>query len=351
MPDSVPDPKVEDVLSSVRRLVSQEVPRRRPQSRGLPGVPTPSGALVLTASDRVEKDHAARASARSLEQKIAELEAAVDGTADEFEPDGSEDQSLHRPDRIVYTRPRPSEETAGRTRSTLRLSEIALIETGPSDDEESDSDDPVAFRSEHGFDDEAPMATDVPPVPPVSAEVRAFTDPDDVVARIEARIERGPDAAPETDKYASDADRFDAELSAAVRKSIAESSSEQDRGMSAGANASDARQAVRTGAALDPKPVEPPMGKVPGTTTADTSSDRPVARSSADEEPQPEAAQQIAGAKAALDRIPEEDALRLLVSRLMKQELQGDLGERITHTVRKLVRSEIQRVLDSRDLD
>jgi hypothetical protein len=47
----------------------------------------------------------------------------------------------------------------------------------------------------------------------------------------------------------------------------------------------------------------------------------------------------------------DEDILRALVSDMVRQELQGALGERITRNVRKLVRREIHRVLMSQDFD
>jgi cell pole-organizing protein PopZ len=45
------------------------------------------------------------------------------------------------------------------------------------------------------------------------------------------------------------------------------------------------------------------------------------------------------------------DALRDLVAEVVRQELQGVLGERITRTVRKLVRAEIARALASHQFD
>lgn len=50
------------------------------------------------------------------------------------------------------------------------------------------------------------------------------------------------------------------------------------------------------------------------------------------------------------DPLDDEDLLHELVARLVREELQGQLGERITRNVRKLVRSEIARALASRDL-
>lgn len=47
----------------------------------------------------------------------------------------------------------------------------------------------------------------------------------------------------------------------------------------------------------------------------------------------------------------DEMALRDLVAEIVREELQGGLGERITRNVRKLVRAEIQRAFAARDLD
>ncbi|WP_297767820.1 hypothetical protein [uncultured Roseovarius sp.] len=51
------------------------------------------------------------------------------------------------------------------------------------------------------------------------------------------------------------------------------------------------------------------------------------------------------------DAIMDEDTLRDMVSEIVRQELQGALGERITRNVRKLVRREIHRALTSQEFD
>lgn len=51
------------------------------------------------------------------------------------------------------------------------------------------------------------------------------------------------------------------------------------------------------------------------------------------------------------DEILDEDALRDLVAEIVRQELQGALGERITRNVRKLVRREIHRALTCQELE
>lgn len=57
------------------------------------------------------------------------------------------------------------------------------------------------------------------------------------------------------------------------------------------------------------------------------------------------------GAWYADDAILDEEALRDMVSEIVRQELQGALGERITRNVRKLVRREIHRALMSQGID
>ncbi|MGD9294511.1 MAG: hypothetical protein PVI41_06470 [Roseobacter sp.] len=47
----------------------------------------------------------------------------------------------------------------------------------------------------------------------------------------------------------------------------------------------------------------------------------------------------------------DEETLRAMVAQIVRSELQGELGERITRNVRKLVRREIQRALTTRSLD
>lgn len=51
------------------------------------------------------------------------------------------------------------------------------------------------------------------------------------------------------------------------------------------------------------------------------------------------------------DSILDEETLRDLVSELVRSELQGELGDRITRNVRKLVRREIQRALSTREFE
>ncbi|MFA3916129.1 hypothetical protein [Ruegeria hyattellae] len=51
------------------------------------------------------------------------------------------------------------------------------------------------------------------------------------------------------------------------------------------------------------------------------------------------------------EAVLDEESLRAMVAEIVRQELQGVLGERITRNVRKLVRREIHRALMARDLE
>ena len=101
MPDPVKNAEIEDVLSSIRRLVADDAPAPMEP----PATPKAEGAdkLVLTPALRIQPQESkveprAKAEAAptddweevTLEDRIAELEAAVASSDEEYEPDGSE---------------------------------------------------------------------------------------------------------------------------------------------------------------------------------------------------------------------------------------------------------------------
>ncbi len=88
--------------------------------------------------------------------------------------------------------------------------------------------------------------------------------------------------------------------------------------------------------------------------SAEPSSEAEAPRQS-DDAAAPEAAHRIATELLDADGTPlavlDEAALQEVVRQMIREELQGTLGERITRNVRKLVRAEINRALMARDLD
>jgi len=257
---------VEDMLSSVRRLVSDELPR-------MPRADVPKGpeALVLTESQRIEAPRIGHNSRRkSLEDRISELEAAVSNTAGDWEPDGSEDLEQHRPDRIVF---KPSRTP---TRPPLRLTEIALVQ----------SPDPIIA--------ETPQAAQE--LEPAPEEIVA---PEDIV---EAEV------APEVDLH----EQTEVAVTKAVTDAVAEMTEDALTGDTA---------------------FEQALAEAVGHEDTDAS-----------ETATPDVETETAPAVAA-------DDLRPLIAAMIREELQGDLGDRITRNVRKLVRQEIHRALTVRELE
>lgn len=226
MPDPVKNAEIEDVLSSIRRLVADDAPAPMEP----PAVPKAEGAdkLVLTPALRIQPqerkvEEAAEPETAptdnweevTLEDRIAELEAAVASSDEEYEPDGSE-----------------------------------VEPSAPAMDLSAFEDDTFELSPEHA----------VAPEP----EAEAVEEPE--VAETEA-----------VEDTVEEADEAPAE---ATSETAEENVFEDD-----------------------------------------------------------------------LSEVFDEEMLRDLVSEFVRKELQGELGERITRNVRKLVRREINRALAARDFD
>ncbi len=88
---------------------------------------------------------------------------------------------------------------------------------------------------------------------------------------------------------------------------------------------------------------------------SDLDGDAPVARGIESDDSQEGATQRMPTEILDADGTPlavlDEAALQEIVRQMIREELQGSLGERITRNVRKLVRAEINRALVARDLD
>lgn len=289
MPDTSEDRNVEDVLSSVRRLVSGEI-------SGAQRKRTTSQALVLTPRQRISEARG-RIAAQSLEDRIAELEAQLADRQDEWEPDGSEDPSTHQPSEpIILTSTSVRAATADELseaeeddpappRTMRRLSRIELVDAEKA--EEPDT---------QGAADETPEPE---PAPDFDRDL-AKTVAQSVNAVISEIAERGDliDEASERHRSASDI----ADVQTDMENSL-ETAARLNEAMDAAVDEAQPSRATRA---------QPASAPTPG------------------------------------DRL--EDDLRDLVAQIIREELQGELGARITRNVRKLVRREIQRALAARDL-
>ncbi len=241
MSDAIKNLEIEDVLSSIRRLVS-DAPAK--------GTQEPSEKLVLTPALRVAVDASAETAEPgkaweeiSLEDRIAELEAAVAKSGDDWEPDGSEVK--HE----VAEKIDPLTVGLAKMRGESIVAPIPPAPTATS----------VAV--------EGPAVESDAVVGDVAAADEATQEP---VETIEGTAEAGPEIASET---------------------------------------------------VDE-----------GGTPFDGEGD-------------------IENLLQDTDTVLDEDTLRDMIAEIVRQELQGALGERITRNVRKLVRREINRALVTRDFD
>ena len=274
---------VEDMLSSVRRLVSDELPR-------MPRAEVPQGpaALVLTEAQRIEAPLMGHNSRRkSLEDRIAELEAAVADSSDDWEPDGSEDLEQHRPDHIVF---KASRAVTRPPSAPLQLTEVAQS-VGP--------------------------AAVLPPAPEEASE--PAPDPALTRERFVSVVAAAPDVLGE-ETEADLQDQVETALTEAVTSAIVDMAEDA----LTGDDAFGQTLAEAVGAENDSVTDVAPQAE----SVDDTPARARVAPASFD----------------AAD-------IRPLISSLIREELQGDLGERITRNVRKLVRQEIQRALAVREVE
>ncbi|AJE45975.1 hypothetical protein [Celeribacter indicus] len=77
----------------------------------------------------------------------------------------------------------------------------------------------------------------------------------------------------------------------------------------------------------------------------------PAAAEAVAPDPDPSLEEELALAGYAEDDMMDEEALRELVAQVIREELQGDLGRRITRNLRRLVRREVQRALTLREFE
>ncbi|QYX56761.1 hypothetical protein K1T73_17280 [Roseovarius sp. SCSIO 43702] len=299
MSDPVTNVEIEDVLSSIRRLVSGE--DKKPadksadaaESRSSDSAEAGSDRLVLTPSLRVDP------------AKDAGGEAPPDSQSPDTRDSGQPDQAeteLHHEDDAPETAPADRDEddaTNEAAPETLVMTSDALVSTAAEDALKArvaEMEIAVAAREEEwepdGLSEGANAGGPVEPLPWEDYE---------------------PEDAPGQESL--DALEDDSDES--------EGTSDADPAESGGTWDTD--EAADGEPMADPAPMDLGEGL------------RSERRDRRDE----------AGAEDILD----EETLRELVAEIVREELQGTLGEKITRNVRKLVRREIHRALAIQDLE
>jgi hypothetical protein len=317
MSDQSSNMEIQDVLSSIRRLVSEDKGMLIANATKKPAAASPAAEqqdkLVLTPAHRVQDGADTAADGASLEDTIAELEAAVADTDGEFEPDGSE---------VAKADPADADPDLERA-----FEESFAVDVAAEEEEASALSQPVTS----GILDEADDA--------VTAEPEA--DPDPEAAEDDLLSEDGT-SAPETDDDESSTAGTDEEV-AAVDMPSPEKLDELIVASTAAAAGAYAARRLNLSAAELVHDRGAPWGRT----------DAPEREDAPDDDAAAQGAEPAEATTSTADMEAEADAqiLREIVADIVRQELQGPLGERITRSVRMLVRREINRALESRDFE
>ncbi|MEB8387372.1 hypothetical protein OO012_09040 [Rhodobacteraceae bacterium KMM 6894] len=353
MSDPVTNVEIEDVLSSIRRLVSNESKGLTPQSSMTPEPAAPeAGKLVLAPSFRVD-DAAPDGGGDSAQDKAETGESGSDEAdtlwaearfVTDEEQTGDDRDDPHSPPEFRHVSQNESE-------------------TSDSDDAEWQSIDPAsdtadhdgAAEETHNWDDELSDGQwQETEQPAMATSDNATLDQDTLKARV-AELEQvvaGRDDQWEPDGTSDDAYSGstleslpwedyspDGETGTAEPKASSDAASEVE------SDTDDAPEDTPDEAPAKPRVVAKPAVSIPFDDIPDNFVAEEEETVSSLDRDLPED-----DVLTANDDFLDEDALRDLVADIVRQELQGALGERITRNVRKLVRREIHRALASQDL-
>ena len=318
MSDPVSNAEIEDVLSSIRRLVStddrgNESPDDEGEPDDAPDAAAPLSAvaddrLVLTPSLRVDDDAGSAAGDDPSEHDGAGADQPIEFR--HTDPDGAD-------------KPR---------------------QTGAREDEQGDA--PVRDdRNEPYVLDAAQSATRPAEAPELPSGPSTAAPLEDRIAEVEAAV------AARDDEWEPDGDWGD-DYSGSAMSAIAWTDYEPEPRYDDDEHAEDGPAETE---AEHQHPEQPDHAAATADPSAERYHERPG--EGAAQPTGPEADTSGWNDEAPLwsddsaDAVLDEDALRDMVSEIVRQELQGALGERITRNVRKLVRREIHRALNSHDLD
>ena len=347
MSDPMTNMEIEDVLSSIRRLVSEDLrPAPRDSAPSAPRPLEPEGKLVLTPAFRVTEPALVKSDEAPVWRRAASRYRSESAETDDLMAEAdNEDGATDADD--------PAEELP----SDLVADNYELTGSERTDDDLQDLSAP--------YQDEGAV-----PAETVWVEQQAILEPDPSGSRADLTDQPAPD----TTTDAATLEAAIAELEAAVAASGEEwepDGSEMTSGdhfilppMGAGRVMAEAAEAfglrysseeqslrrlhLEPGTYQDDpaEPVWAEPGASAGMRMLPGRGDSGVVKGSLAETDQADASM-----FASDDTLMDEGMLRELVIEVIRQELQGALGERITRNVRKLVRAEIHRALAGREFE
>ncbi|NIZ14407.1 hypothetical protein [Phaeobacter sp. HF9A] len=306
MSEPVTHAEIEDVLSSIRRLVSETGREAEPLSRVAPKPAKAATRLVLTPALRVS-DTQPEAEAETPAAQVSDPSIIATPSAEAPQDLGPADSQPEDQSHAEYP---PMPQVAARKNVTA--SETAVedpVVEAPWRDPEA-----TLFEAAEGGDADSPAA-----VPLRSSRVAA------VVRRIAELETEGRDTR-----------KPEAQLNGRPVPDL---------------NEDDIEPVPPSGQPVDTIQWEDHV-QVQSPQEAQADADDPVQPAGEDAQDLVQSsAEELALEKAtSQEDFLDEDSLRELVADIVREELQGPLGERITRNVRKLVRREIQRALAAQDL-
>lgn len=356
MSDPVTNVEIEDVLSSIRRLVSNTgeaaEEQGQPSDKSQEPVAERAAKPVDAGLDRLVLTPSLRVDSAQEDASDAAPEETADPAGDE--PDFMVNLTDHNPVHAVSDLPEAGEEAP-------------FIEAV--DEEPAHSADVTDLGRE------ASAASGLPDAGPTPQEAQAMAEAAEVAAEDRATIDA--DAAWGAPEGALQARIAELEAAVATREEDWEPDGTTSEAYSGGQvealpwedfNGSDdlsevaapKDEAAEVEAMVEPMANPAPLGKdrlqetqAPEAAEPEVSKPEAAGAAAAAETPdeigEERAKEDALGAEG--DAILDEEALRDLVAEIVRDELQGALGERITRNVRKLVRREIHRALAVQDLE
>lgn len=347
MSDPVKNEEIEDVLSSIRRLVSesgglqentkepQEAPisasSAEPDVGALPEEQsgTRTDRLVLTPSLRVADD---------MDAPAGDLRSDTEGTAEERFAEPDNEGSIEEAGTADGAREDSQDADVSEEEHDVAHGAAEIFESAEREDAEPEKadleNDPsaeVEDRPDQPQDGESADGAETSEEPPAQAEADEQHTGEDNTGEHTS----GAEQAGETLK-----DRIEQ-----LETAVLHSASDWEDDMEGGGD--NAPHPVETLQWEDHRDDEAPGG---GRESARASAYVRVAEPSREDEGE-DSSDEFDFMGDDDEAVLDEDALREMVADIVRQELQGALGERITRNVRKLVRREIHRALMAQELD
>ncbi|PRY91081.1 hypothetical protein [Donghicola tyrosinivorans] len=334
---------IEDVLSSIRRLVSEDA--RKAENAALASVqgqaPSPvppvnqGERLVLTPALRISEPEAVA----EQTEAAAEIADVDEAPFTEVEPDVAAMAEAEQA--LVLETPFAAPETQVEADEEVDVDVEALAEEDADEEDAAEevtgddiADEDVAAMIEAVSD----AVTEDAPEESEASEAHDTVSLQQAIHDLSAAVDQDP-----SDWEAEEGDSF-AETSVLKSLPWAESTPDEEMSVHEGRR-KDMASEITEGVA------EAVTDEVVDKVTRPNFDARKAFTVDAVMEGGPDDEAIEAPVTAAIATALNEDALREVVARLVREELQGELGERITRNVRKLIRREINRALALQELE